>query len=62
MPRENLCDTCTYRKEIRTDRGNLFIMCRRGLEDPAYPKYPRLPVLQCRGYENTQNGKNLSGR
>jgi hypothetical protein len=26
-------------------------MCNRSLTDPAYDKYPRLPVLQCPGYE-----------
>jgi hypothetical protein len=26
-------------------------MCLRHREDPAYPKYPRLPVLRCAGHE-----------
>jgi hypothetical protein len=46
-----LCDKCVWRNEIRTDRGSVFIMCRRGLQDPAWPKYPRLPVLRCAGFE-----------
>jgi hypothetical protein len=46
-----LCENCTHRKEIRNDRGSLFILCRRGLLDPAWPKYPRLPVLRCAGFE-----------
>jgi hypothetical protein len=48
-----LCDTCAHRAEIRSDRGSVFSMCRRGLRDPAYPKYPRLPVLRCSGFETT---------
>jgi len=28
-----------------------FLMCERSLTDPSYPRYPRLPVLKCRGYE-----------
>ena len=34
-----------------SDRGSLFTLCTRGLTDPAWPKYPRLPVLQCTGFE-----------
>jgi hypothetical protein len=26
-------------------------MCERSLTDPSFPRYPRLPVLECRGYE-----------
>jgi hypothetical protein len=46
-----LCDTCVHCRLIRSDRGSVFVMCLRGLTDPAYPKYPRLPVLNCAGYE-----------
>jgi hypothetical protein len=51
MADTGLCAACMHRKEIRSDRGTVFIMCLRGLTDPAYPKYPRLPVLHCPGYE-----------
>ena len=46
-----LCETCAHCRLIRSDRGSVFYLCRRSLTDPAYPKYPRLPVLQCAGYE-----------
>ena len=26
-------------------------MCERSKTDPSFPKYPRVPVLECRGYE-----------
>jgi len=26
-------------------------MCQRSFTDPAFPKYPRLPVIACAGYE-----------
>jgi hypothetical protein len=29
----------------------VFSLCARSREDPAYPRYPRLPVLTCAGYE-----------
>ena len=46
-----LCDTCVACRIIRSDRGSTFYLCERSLTDAAYPKYPRLPVLQCPGYE-----------
>jgi hypothetical protein len=36
---------------IRNTRGSSFSLCERSKDDPAFPKYPRLPVLECRGYE-----------
>ena len=51
MAPAGLCATCVHQKELHNDRGSVFSMCLRGLTDPAYPKYPRLPVLRCPGYE-----------
>jgi hypothetical protein len=34
-----------------TAARSTFVLCARGLTDPAYAKYPRLPVLGCPGYE-----------
>jgi len=47
----NLCPRCLHHKDIRNDRGSLFLLCLRSRQEPEYPKYPRLPVLQCRGFE-----------
>jgi hypothetical protein len=46
-----LCATCRHVKLIRNDRGSTFYQCGRAATDPWYPKYPRLPVLECPGYE-----------
>lgn len=46
-----LCDTCKHQKVIRNTRGSTFSMCERSKKEPDFPKYPRLPVLECRGYE-----------
>jgi hypothetical protein len=54
MPPAGLCETCCHCQSIRSDRGGVFLMCRRGLTDPAYPKYPRLPVVQCAGFNPNQ--------
>ena len=31
--------------------GSSFSMCDRSRTDDGYPRYPRLPVLECRGHE-----------
>jgi 3-hydroxyacyl-[acyl-carrier-protein] dehydratase len=46
-----LCRTCRFSTIIRSDRGSLFYQCRISFADPAFLKYPRLPVLHCAGYE-----------
>jgi len=37
-------------------RGSRFTLCERSRTDPAYPRYPRLPVLACRGFEPGPSG------
>jgi hypothetical protein len=46
-----LCDTCEHQVQVRNTRGSVFSLCARSRSDPAYPRYPRLPVLACEGYE-----------
>jgi hypothetical protein len=45
-----LCETCTHIKRLDSGRS-IFYMCTRAEKDPAFPRYPRLPVLACKGYE-----------
>ena len=45
-----LCDNCVHQQLVHTTRGSTFSLCKRSKTDPDYPKYPRLPVLQCPGY------------
>lgn len=49
--REGLCGSCEHARNVRSDRGSTFVMCQKSATDPAFPKYPRLPVLECAGYE-----------
>jgi hypothetical protein len=46
-----LCDSCVHQKLIRTGRGSEFSMCLRSKTDGRFPKYPRIPVERCPGYE-----------
>jgi hypothetical protein len=48
--RAGLCDTCIHQQQVRNTRGSTFSLCKRSRDDPAYPRYPRLPVLSCGGY------------
>jgi hypothetical protein len=45
-----LCATCTHVRVMRSDRRSTFYQCALSFTNPAYPKYPRLPVLTCAGY------------
>ncbi len=47
-----LCDSCRHQQVVRNTRGSVFSLCRRSRTEPErFPRYPRLPVLQCEGYE-----------
>lgn len=46
-----LCDACAHQQIVRNTRGSVFSLCRRSRSDPAYPRYPRIPVSSCQGYE-----------
>ncbi len=50
-PSVGLCDSCRHQQVVRNTRGSSFSLCRRWKEDERYPRYPRLPVLRCRGFE-----------
>jgi hypothetical protein len=50
-PAAGLCDTCRHQRLVANTRGSTFSLCERSRTDPAYPRYPRLPVRECRGYE-----------
>jgi hypothetical protein len=45
-----LCAGCRHARIVSTPRST-FWLCRRSFSDPAFAKYPRLPVLECPGYE-----------
>lgn len=55
--RPGLCATCRHAKPVTSDRGRLFLMCRLSKTDTRLPKYPRLPVLECRGFAENRSGQ-----
>ena len=46
-----LCADCAWGRHIVSAKGSEFWLCGRSEVDTRFPKYPRLPVLQCSGYE-----------
>ena len=51
-PPAGLCDSCRHQQIVRNTRGSVFSLCRRSKDEPdRFPRYPRLPVTACPGYE-----------
>jgi predicted CoA-binding protein len=45
-----LCRDCRHSRDVPAPRTTYWL-CRRSATDPSFPKYPRLPVERCRGFE-----------
>jgi hypothetical protein len=50
-PAFGLCDGCRHQRLVRSGRGSVFTMCLLARTDPTFPKYPRVPVTDCTGYD-----------
>lgn len=50
-PGAGLCSACAHVRQIRNNRGSVFLLCRRGDTDPRFSRYPPLPVTRCSGFE-----------
>jgi hypothetical protein len=49
-----LCASCRFVEVITSSKGSIFYRCRLSETDPAFPRYPALPVLACRGYRRAE--------
>lgn len=47
-----LCTTCRNLR-ILASRRSTFVLCSLSRTDPRFPRYPRLPVVACVGFERT---------
>jgi hypothetical protein len=57
-PPAGLCDSCRHQQIVRNTRGSVFSLCRRSKTEPErFPRYPRLPVTGCPGYERATGGE-----
>jgi hypothetical protein len=50
MTAAGLCDTCTHVQIVTSSKGSSFVLCRLSEVDPAFRRYPMLPVIACPGY------------
>lgn len=50
-PATGLCGTCRHSRRVVSGKGSTFLLCRRSKTDSRYPRYPRLPVAECLGWE-----------
>ena len=55
-----LCARCTHSRQIESARGSKFWLCQLSATDARFPKYPRLPVLSCPGYERSRESGNVA--
>lgn len=44
-----LCSSCRHAEPARSRRST-FLRCRLADSDPAFRRYPALPVVRCAGY------------
>jgi len=51
--RAGLCASCRWAEVVASSKGTTFYLCTLSRKDPTFPRYPQLPVRECRGYEAT---------
>ena len=49
-----LCASCVHAVRQEGARGSQFWRCLRADDDPAYRRYPPLPVRSCPGHETAR--------
>lgn len=54
-PRSGLCGRCRNARITNAKNGSRFYLCRLSGVNPLFPRYPRIPVLRCAGYEALAN-------
>jgi GNAT superfamily N-acetyltransferase len=53
--RVGLCARCLHCRPIVSDRGSRFFRCGRSDVDRRFPRFPRLPVHVCAGFDDTRS-------
>jgi hypothetical protein len=51
LGRVGLCAACRFAEVIDSSRGSTFYRCTLSDTDPAFLRYPILPVRRCVGYQ-----------
>jgi hypothetical protein len=55
-PAIGLCAACEHCRMVQAARST-FYMCQRSFTQPEFPKYPRLPVIRCAGFDPRRGGE-----
>jgi hypothetical protein len=50
-PHPGLCADCRHARPVTSTRGSTFWRCALSDTNSSFPKYPRLPVITCLGFE-----------
>ncbi len=45
-----LCESCKHATRVPSSKGSIFVRCDLSLSDARFPRYPRLPKVQCSGF------------
>jgi hypothetical protein len=45
-----LCADCVHARWVESARSSFFLLCELSATNPEFPRYPRLPVIQCGGF------------
>jgi len=45
-----LCADYQHARRVESARRSPFYLCQLSASDATFPKYPRLPVIQCSGH------------
>lgn len=56
-----LCGLCLHVRRNTTRRGATYLRCTRAAWDERLIRYPRLPVLDCVGFERSEDAAPQSG-
>lgn len=60
VPFAGLCGRCRHALLRPTNRGTTYLRCGLAAADDRFPKYPRLPVTECAGYQPDADPRNSS--
>jgi hypothetical protein len=56
-PPAGLCGRCRHQRLVPNTRGSVFSLCERSRTDKRFPRYPRIPVGSCVGFELRLDGE-----
>jgi len=56
-----LCAGCAHVRVVTSARGAAFVLCGLSRTDERFPKYPRLPVVTCVGFEAEERPGDAQG-